>query len=125
MAHKLLAGTLVGGLAAVVAWQALKADQKQAVTAKVQKVATGALDAATDYALEVLDITDGLAADYGQRLSERWAAVKHQTQDQTASLAKAVMKKDFNTKTADLREQLAQAREEDGAADIVIDQTQA
>lgn len=123
MAKRLLTTLVLGGAAAATGWHFLSSEKKAAVKEQTQKCVDNALDAATDYILEVLDITDGLIADYSDRFGGRFMAAKEQAQAQSEKLAKAVMPKNFDEKTADLRDELSAAKEADKADDIVIDQT--
>ncbi|QLL70385.1 hypothetical protein [Lactobacillus sp. 3B(2020)] len=123
MAKRLLTTLVLGGAAAATGWHFMNSEKKAAVKAQTRKYVDNALDVTTDYVLEVLDITDGLIADYSDRFGGRFMAVKEQAQAQSEKLAKAVMPKGFDEKTADLRDELKAAKEAEKADDIVIDQT--
>lgn len=123
MAKRLLTTLVLGGAAAATGWHFMNSEKKAAVKAQTRKYVDNALDVTTDYVLEVLDITDGLIADYSDRFGGRFMAVKEQAQAQSEKLAKAVMPKEFDEKTADLRDELKAAKEVEKADDIVIDQT--
>lgn len=120
MSKKAIVGLILGG-AAYATWHQLDPEKKAAIKDKVATCKEAAMDAATDYALEVLDIADGLYAEYGDRFSAKVDEVKQRTQDHTANLVKAVTPETFEEETTNLREQLQKYRDEDDGEEIVID----
>ena len=106
MTKKVLAGFLVGGAAAFGAWQSLSADKKKQIKQAVADKTHDAVDYATDYAINALDLADGMVQDVKDQ------AVNHFTND------------DFDEQTAQIREELAKAQSDTSSQDdIVIDKT--
>lgn len=84
MTKKVLAGFLVGGAAAFGAWQALSADKKKQIKQAVADKTHDAVDYATDYAINALDLADGMVQDvkeqavdkFGDKFSDLAGSVK-------------------------------------------------
>lgn len=87
MTKKVLAGFLVGGAAAFGAWQALSADKKKQIKQAVADKTHDAVDYATDYAINALDLADGMVQDvkeqavdkFGDKFSDLAGSVKKRT----------------------------------------------
>ena len=121
MSKKLLTGMLLGG-AAAAGWHLLDAGKKAALKEKATTCLQDASDFATDYALEVLDIADGLVADYAAKFTDKVADFKDEMAGHPANLAKAMKTSDFEQETDAIRSELANAHEA-SEDDIVIDHT--
>ena len=84
MTKKVLAGFLVGGAAAFGAWQSLSADKKKQIKQAVADKTHDAVDYATDYAINALDLADGMVQDvkeqavdkFGDKFSDLAGSVK-------------------------------------------------
>lgn len=137
MAKKLLAGFLVGGAAAFGAWQALDANKKKQIKQTIADKTHEATDYATDYAINALDLADGMVHDFksqavdkfGDKFDDLSNAVKKGAGTVKKSADQAVnhfTNDDFDEQTAEIREELANAKKSfnDDQDDIVIDQTQ-
>ncbi|MEO5285556.1 hypothetical protein [Limosilactobacillus allomucosae] len=142
MTKKVLAGFLVGGAAAFGAWQALSADKKKQIKQAVADKTHDAVDYATDYAINALDLADGMVQDvkeqavdkFGDRFSDLADSVKKGA-DTVKKSADTVKKSadqavnhftndDFDEQTAQIREELAKAQSDNSSQDdIVIDKT--
>lgn len=75
---------LVGGAAAFGAWQALSTDKKKQIKQAVADKTHDAVDYATDYAINALDLADGMVQDvkeqavdkFGDKFSDLAGSVK-------------------------------------------------
>lgn len=128
MTKKVLAGFLVGGAAAFGAWQSLSADKKKQIKQAVADKTHDAVDYATDYAINALDLADGMVQDVKEQAVDKFG-------DKFSDLAGSVKKgadqavnhftnDDFDEQTAQIREELAKAQSDTSSQDdIVIDKT--
>lgn len=134
MAKKVLAGFLVGGAAAFGAWQALSSEKKQQLKQAVADKTHDALDYATDYAINALDLADAMVADLKDQASDKVADKFNDLQatlkDKTATVKETTndvvsrfKDDDFDEQTAVIREELKAAKDQESQDDIVIDQT--
>lgn len=135
MTKKVLAGFLVGGAAAFGAWQSLSADKKKQIKQAVADKTHDAVDCATDYAINALDLADGMVQDvkeqavdkFGDKFSDLAGSVKKGADTVKKSADQAVnhfTNDDFDEQTAQIREELAKAQSDTSSQDdIVIDKT--
>lgn len=136
MTKKVLAGFLVGGAAAFGAWQALSADKKKQIKQAVADKTHEAMDYATDYAINALDIADGMVQDAKEQAADKFGDKFNDLADSVKKGADAVKKSadqavdhftndDFDEQTAQIREELAKAQADSSSQDdIVIDKTE-
>ncbi|MDF9444209.1 hypothetical protein P5Z58_03520 [Limosilactobacillus mucosae] len=135
MTKKVLAGFLVGGAAAFGAWQALSADKKKQIKQAVADKTHEAMDYATDYAINALDIADGMVQDAKEQAVDKFGDKFNDLADSVKKGADAVKKSadqavdhftndDFDEQTAQIRDELAKAQaDSSNQDDIVIDKT--
>ena len=135
MTKKVLAGFLVGGAAAFGAWQALSADKKKQIKQAVADKTHEAMDYATDYAINALDIADGMVQDAKEQAVDKFGDKFNDLADSVKKGADAVKKTadqavdhftndDFDEQTAQIRDELAKAQaDSSNQDDIVIDKT--
>ena len=79
MTKKVLAGFLVGGAAAFGAWQSLSADKKKQIKQAVADKTHDAVDYATDYAINALDLADGMVQDVKEQAVDKFGEAFEQT----------------------------------------------
>lgn len=131
MTKKVLAGFLVGGAAAFGAWQSLSADKKKQIKQAVADKTHDAVDYATDYAINALDLADGMVQDVKEQAVDKFGdlagSVKKGADTVKKSADQAVnnfTNDDFDEQTAQIREELAKAQSDTSSQDdIVIDKT--
>ncbi len=136
MTKKVLAGFLVGGAAAFGAWQALSADKKKQIKQAVADKTHEAMDYATDYAINALDIADGMVQDAKEQAVDKFGDKFNDLADSVKKGADAVKKSadqavdhftndNFDEQTAQIRDELAKAQaDSSNQDDIVIDKTE-
>ena len=124
MAKKFLTGLTLGSLAGLVAWSSLDEKQQNLIKAKVKVTAFETMDIVTDYALNALDIADAMVHDYGENAVDKMSDLTDVVKNKKDQLASHFVSDNFDEETADLRNALKDARNNDDNDDIVIDQTQ-
>lgn len=121
---KFVTGALLGGLGALAAWRAMDEKKRRALQERLQKKVRDGEDYLTEYALTSLDALDGMVSDYGPVAAEKLRGLKSSVQDQLKFGDDQLDRKTFDQQTADLREALKAAKDDDEKGqDIVIDQT--
>lgn len=124
MSKKLLAGILLGSSATAAGWKLLPKEKRQAVREQVGDHVAKWTDAATDYALNALDIIDERLAEMdSNELINGLKDVRQSVKDKEERVVDHLTNDQFDEQTAAIREKLAQARKQDRQDDIVIDAT--
>lgn len=122
MSKKFAAGLLIGGATAFLTWQNMSDKKKRQLRGKIQRGWYETMDAATSYAMDFLDWTDGMVADYQLTANEKWATAKERVKEQADRVADHFSNADFDEETAEIRDQLAREKAaDDDQDDIVID----
>lgn len=124
MAKKFLTGLTLGSLAGLAAWSSLDEKQQNLIKAKVKVTAFETMDIVTDYALNALDIADAMVHDYGENAVDKMSDLTDVVKNKKDKLASHFVSDNFDEETADLRNALKDAKNNDDNDDIVIDQTQ-
>lgn len=122
MGKKFLTGVAVGSLAGLAAWASLDEEQQKRIKEKVSDSVYNAMDVVTDYTLNALDIADAMLHDYGEGAANKVNDFKDAVSDQKNKFTNHFVSDDFDEQTADIREALKNAKDDDND-DIIIDQT--
>lgn len=127
MTKKLFLGALVGGAAAYYTWKKLPQAKKDQLQDRFNDVSHEAADQVTDYALNALDILDEKLAEHDASLDnasdkagEYFGKVRDAVKHGADKAVSHFTDDDFDEQTADIRQELADAKKGD---DIVIDAT--
>ena len=127
MTKKLLFGALVGGAAAYLTWKKLPQEKQAQLQDQWQEMTHDIADQVTDYALNALDIVDEKLAEHDASLddatdkaNEYFGKVRDAVKNGTEKAVSHFTDEDFDKQTADIRQELADAKKDD---DIVIDAT--
>lgn len=124
MNQKFMAGLLIGAGTAYLGWRSLNAKQRQQLAKKLQRGWYEAVNTATDFALDSVDLVSVAADKYHQASEDKWQSVADAVKDRADSVADHFTNADFDEETAAIRDELARAKHSDGEGaedDIVID----
>lgn len=123
MGKKFAAGLLIGGATAFLTWISLSDEKKQRLSKKVRRGWDDTMDAATNYAMDFLDWSDGAVADCQLAANEKWQAAKEQVKQQADRVADHFTNDDFDEETAEIRDALSNEKsnnDDEKQEDIVI-----
>lgn len=123
MGKKFVVGLALGSLASLTAWSSLDQEQQKKIKAKVRANVYRGMDVATDYTLDALDIADTMMHDYGQGVTDKFNDWVQSVKEHRNNLADHFVSDDFDQQTADIRDALQKAGNDDSGDDIIIDQT--
>lgn len=122
MGKKFVTGLALGSLAGLAAWSSLDEEQQKRLKAKVRASVYEGMDVVTDYALNALDIADTMVHDYGEGTADKVSDWAQKVKDKKDHLTDHFVSDDFDEQTADIREALQNAHNDD-SDDIIIDRT--
>lgn len=122
MGKKFVTGLALGSLAGLAAWSSLDEEQQKHLKAKVRASVYEGMDVVTDYALNALDIADAMVHDYGVDTADKVSGWAQKVKDKKDHLTDHFVSDDFDQQTADIREALQNAHNDD-SDDIIIDRT--
>lgn len=126
MSKKLFLGALLGSAMTGAAWLSLSDKKKEDLKTRLHQRTSAAMDAATDYALDALDIVDAKLAesevdDKLNRFTDGAKKVKKAATKTAGKVADHLTNDDFDEQTADIRAELAAANHPDDNDDPVVD----
>lgn len=120
MGKKFFTGLTLGSLAGLAAWTSLDEKQQKRIKEKVAETVYSTMDVVTDYTLNALDIADAMIHDYGEDATDKMSNWKDVVKNKKEQFTDHFVSDDFDAQTADLREALKSAKQDD---DIIIDKT--
>ncbi len=126
MSKKLFFGALLGSAMTGAAWLSLPDKKKKDLKTQLRQRTGAVMDAATDYALDALDIVDAKLAesemdDKFNRFTDGAKKVKKAATEKAGQVADHLTNDDFDEQTADIRAELAAANHPDDNDDPVVD----